>query len=328
MIKEDYTMYDYQTFEEKRMHTVSFINQVIENGHASEMILVTEAIQEKELAKIAEEIAANPDIKIVLIAGPSSSGKTSTSKRLCIQLMACHKHPVALSTDNWFVNREDTPLDDDGKSDFETIKAMDLERFNQDLNDIICGRNVLLPNFNFITGKKEYNGHRLQLTPDMILVIEGIHALNPIMTESVNEACKYKIFAAPISPLSLDGEHWIPTSVNRLLRRISRDYKTRGKSALETISGWDSVRRGEEKWIIPYKDQADACFDTSMLYELAALKPLVDPVLHEVPTDSPEYDTVCKLLNFLSVFKSININQIPRNSLMREFVGGSFFDVG
>lgn len=323
-----YTMHDYHSIAERDMHTVSFINKVIRAGHASDMILVTEAIQEKQLAGIAEVIAADSRIKIVLIAGPSSSGKTSTSKRLCIQLMTYFRHPVALSTDNWFVDRDDTPLGENGQPDFESINAMDLERFNRDIHDLICGRNILLPTYNFKTGKREYRGEKLQLTPDMILVIEGIHALNPVMTDSIDKEWKYGIFAAPMSPVSLDGEHWVPTTVNRLLRRISRDYQTRGRSALETLAGWDSVRRGEEKWILPFKDEADVCFDTSMLYELAAIRPKAEPVLRAVPSSSEQYVIARKLLDFLSCFESIDSEQIPRNSLLREFVGGSFFNVG
>lgn len=322
-----YTMHDYHSLTEEKMHTVSFINGVIKSGHASEMILVTEAIQEKNLAHIAETIATNKNIKLVLIAGPSSSGKTSTSKRLCIQLMSCFKHPVALSTDNWFVDRDNTPLDDKGKPDFESIEAMDLERFNQDINDLICGRRILLPTFNFKTGKKEFRGESLQLTPNMILVVEGIHALNPILTETVYQNSKYKIYAAPESPISIDGEHWVPTSVNRLLRRISRDYRTRNRSVLETISLWKSVLQGEKKWILPFKDQADICFDTSMIYELAALRPKAEPILNAVSSDVEQYPIVEDLLHFLSHFESIDSDQIPRNSLMREFIGGSFFKV-
>ena len=323
----EYTIHDYQTWEERHMHTVSFINKVISNGKAADMILVSEAMQEKELVKIAERIASADGIKVVLLAGPSSSGKTSTSKRLCIQLMACRKHPVALSMDNWFVNRDLTPRDADGNYDFESIYAMDIKQFNDDVNNLIAGKTVKLPTYNFAQGQREYNGEKLKLSPDMILVIEGIHALNPMMSESIPAENKFKIFAAPMSPVSFDGENWIPTTVNRLLRRISRDFQTRGRSAEVTIAGWESVRRGEEKWILPFKQEADAIFDTSMLYELPALRKKAEKVLRQVPADSPQHPVVDKLMLFLSYFQPIDIQQIPITSLMREFVGGSIFDV-
>lgn len=309
------------------MHTIPFINKVIKDGRASDMILVTEAIQEKRLARIAEDIASRQSVRIVLLAGPSSSGKTSTSKRLCIQLMACRKHPVALSMDNWFVNRTDTPVDENGNPDFESIYSMDLKQFNEDLQGLIDGKEVALPTYNFTKGEREYNGEKLTLTKDMILVIEGIHALNPLLTKQIPAENKFKIFAAPMSPISLDGEHWIPTSTNRLLRRISRDFQTRGKTAQQTIASWDSVRRGEEKWILPFKDEADALFDSSMLYELAALRPKAEKVLKKVPKNAPEHEIADKLLRFLECFNPIQADQIPRNSLLREFIGGSFFDV-
>lgn len=326
-MNEQYTIHDYQTVEEQHMHTVAFINKVITNGRAADMILVTEAIQEKELARVAERITSNPNVKVVLLAGPSSSGKTSTSKRLCIQLMACRKHPVALSMDNWYINRVDTPLDEEGKPDFESVYSIDLKQFNQDLTDLAAGKEIALPTYNFVKGEREYNGERLRLTPDMLLVIEGIHALNPMVSEQIASENKFKIYAAPMSPISFDGEHWIPTTVNRLLRRISRDYQTRGRSAQATIEGWASVRRGEEKWIEPFKAEADALIDTSMLYELAALRKKAVPVLKKVPKDVPEYEIVEKLLKFLQCFESIDIKQIPHTSLMREFIGGSIFDV-
>ena len=324
---EQYTIHDYQSVAEQHMHTVPFINKMIETGHAADMILVSEALQEKHLIHVAEQIAGDNDKKVVLLAGPSSSGKTSTSKRLCIQLMACQRHPVALSMDNWYVNRVNTPLDEDGKPDYETVYSIDLKQFNDDLANLIAGREVALPTYNFVTGEREYRGEKLTLTPDMILVIEGIHALNPIVSEQIDQKNKFKIFAAPMSPVSLDGESWIPTTTNRLLRRISRDFQTRGRSAQVTIAGWDSVRRGEEKWIVPFKAEADALIDTSMLYELAALRKKAVPVLLKVPKDAPEYATAEKLIKFMRLFHPIDLNQIPRSSLLREFVGGSIFDV-
>lgn len=327
-MEQTYTMHDFCTADEREKQTIPYINETIEDGHAEDLILVSEALQEKQLAHIAEEIASRDRIRIVLLAGPSSSGKTSTSKRLCIQLMACKKHPVALSMDNWFVNRADTPLDKYGKPDFESIYSMDLKQFNNDLQGLLDGEEVALPTYNFTIGEREYRGEKLKLTDDMILVIEGIHALNPLLTNQIDPATKYKIYAAPLTPISMDGEHWIPTSANRLLRRISRDFQTRGQSAQQTIAGWDSVRRGEEQWILPFQKEADVVVDTSMLYELAAIKPKAEQVLRMVPEDCPEYATAQKLLMFLGCFTAIESDSIPRTSLLREFIGGSIFDVG
>lgn len=322
------SIHDYCQITDRQKQTIPYLNEMIEEGHVSDLILVTEARQERQLAHIADEIAAREEIKVVLIAGPSSSGKTSTSKRLCIQLMACHKHPVALSMDNWFVNRDKTPLDENGKPDFESVYSMDLQQFNEDLQNLIDGKEVALPTYNFQLGQREYRGEKLQMTDDMILVIEGIHALNPLLTEQIASENKFKIYAAPMTPISMDGEHWIPTSATRLLRRITRDYQTRGLSAQRTIELWDSVRRGEEKWILPFQKEADAVFDSTIIYELAALKPKAEEVLKQVSADSPEYETAMKLLGFLSCFEVIESTEIPRASLLREFIGGSFFDVG
>lgn len=322
-----YTMHDYPTPVERTVHTVPFINKMIEQGMAADMILVTEALQERQLSKMAEQIASDDNIKVVLLAGPSSSGKTSSSKRLCIQLLASMKHPVALSMDNWFLNRDQTPLDEFGKPDFETIYALNLKQFNEDISSLINGEEVALPTFNFKEGRQEFRGETLHLTDDMILVIEGIHALNPLVSEQIAEDRKFKIYAAPQSPISLDGENWIPTWVNRLLRRINRDYQTRGLSAQQTLAIWPSVRRGEQKWIEPFIGEADAVFDTSMLYELAALSTKAIEVLSEVPHDSEEYKYAEQLIDFLRMLKPIGSEQIPINSLMREFIGGSIFDV-
>lgn len=315
-------------FDEKRLRHIDYINAVIKDGQASDLILMTECRQERNLALIADQIAADSDKKVILIAGPSSSGKTSTSKRLRVQLMACDKIPVALSMDNWFVNRANTPLDEDGKPDFESIYAMDLKQFNQDMSDLIAGKEIALPTYNFKTGEREYNGETLQLTPDMILIVEGIHALNPLMTESVPVQSKFKLFAAPITAVTADGSELIPTHATRLVRRICRDFQTRGKSAQDTIAQWPSVRRGEEKWIVPFATEADTIFDTSIYYELAALKPIAESVLADVPADSPEREVADLLLLYVGCFAEIDTNDIPRTSLLREFIGGSLFDVG
>lgn len=325
---EEYTLRDYCQISDRSKQTIPYLNEMIEEGHVSDLILVTEARQERQLARIADEIASRENLKVVLIAGPSSSGKTSTSKRLCIQLMACHKHPVALSMDNWFVNRDQTPLDENGNKDFESIYSMDLKQFNQDLQDLIDGKEVALPTYNFHLGEREYHGEKLTMTDGMILVIEGIHALNPLLTEQIPAENKFKIYAAPMTPISMDGEHWIPTSASRLIRRITRDYQTRGLSAQRTIDLWDNVRKGEEKWILPFQKEADAVFDSTIIYELAALKPKAEEVLSQVPADVKEYKTALSLLGFLKCFNTIDSTDIPRNSLLREFIGGSFFDVG
>lgn len=315
-------------FDERRLQHIDYINDIIKAGQASDLILMTECRQERNLALIADQIAADPDKKVILIAGPSSSGKTSTSKRLRVQLMACNKTPVALSMDNWFVNRVNTPLDEDGKPDFESIHAMDLKQFNQDLRDLIAGKEIKLPTYNFKTGEREYNGETLKLSPGMILIVEGIHALNPLMTENVPAQSKFKLFAAPITAVSADGTELIPTHATRLVRRICRDFQTRGKSAQDTIAQWPSVRRGEEKWIVPFISEADTIFDTSIYYELAALKHIAEEVIADVPADSPEREVADLLLLYVGCFTEIDTNDIPRTSLLREFIGGSLFDVG
>lgn len=321
-------MRDYCTFADRELQTADFLNKIIEQGYIGDYIRVTEAVQEKNLVVIAEEIASRPETKVVMLAGPSSSGKTSTSKRLCIQLMACRKHPVALSMDNWFVNRDKTPLDEFGQKDYESIYAMDLEQFAADVSALIAGQEVELPTFNFQLGQREYLGDRLQLTDDMLLVIEGIHALNPLMSQGIPAESVYRIYAAPLTPISLEAGQWVPTTANRLLRRMCRDYATRGKTAEATIAGWASVRRGEEKWILPFQKEADALFDTSVSYELAALKPLATRLLQQVPLHSPERKEADALLLFLESFVAIDDKDIPRNSLLREFIGGSAFNVG
>lgn len=315
-------------FDERRLQHIDYINSLIKDGHASDLILMTECRQERNLATIADQIAADQDKKVILIAGPSSSGKTSTSKRLRVQLMACDKTPVTLSMDNWFVDRENTPLDEEGKPDFESIYAMDLKQFNKDISDLIEGKEVALPTFNFKEGRREYRGDTLRLTSDMLLIVEGIHALNPLMSEGIPASTKFKLFAAPMTAVTADGVELIPTYVTRLVRRICRDYQTRGKSAQDTIAQWSSVRRGEEKWIIPFVREADTIFDTSIYYELAALKPIAEEVIGKVPVECPEREVADLLLQFVGCFTEIDANDIPRNSLLREFIGGSMFDVG
>ena len=307
---------------------VNDINAAIREGRIQQIIQVSEAIQEKSLCHIADEIAARPDVKFVLLAGPSSSGKTSTSKRLAIHLAACLKRPLVLSLDNWFVNRDESPVDENGEKDFESIYTLDLKQFNKDLNDLIAGKEIQLPTYNFHKGEREYRGDTLKLEKDMLLVIEGIHALNPILTSEIDPCRKYLVYASALTALKLDDNTRISTSDNRLLRRICRDYSTRSNSAAETIARWPSVRRGERKWIFPFQENADAFFNTAMIYEFSALYPKAVKILSKVHADSPQMEEANRLLRFLTYFVPITDKDIPNNSLLREFIGGSVFDVG
>ena len=311
--------------EEKRR--VAYINEMIESGHAPELVAEGEHYHEQQLAQIADAICAREQVRVVLIAGPSSSGKTSTSHKLCLELLAHGKQPVALSLDNWYVDGTLTPLKADGSKDYESVYAIDLTQLEYDLKALIAGKEIALPTFNFAEESREYLGDTLQLEQDAILVIEGIHALNPILTEHIDAATKYKVYAAPMSPVSLDGEKWIPTYVHRLLRRMSRDYRTRGKSPQMTIALWPSVREGEDKWIEPFREEADAQFDTSMLYELPAIRMTVETALQTVPAAAEEYEVAKQLLYYLSFFESLPSSFIPRTSILREFIGGSQFNV-
>jgi uridine kinase len=265
---------------------------------------------------------------VVLIAGPSSSGKTTTSHRLCLELLAHERQPVALSLDNWYVDGSLTPRDENGQKDYESVYAIDLAQLESDLKALIAGKEIALPTFNFAEEKREYLGDTLRLEENAIMVIEGIHALNPILTEHIDAACKFKVYAAPMSPVSLDGETWIPTYVHRLLRRMSRDLRTRGKSPQTTIASWLSVREGEKKWIEPFRSEADMEFDTSMTYELPAIRYTVETALQTVPAVAEEYKVAEQLLYYLSFFEGLEASFIPRTSILREFIGGSQFNVG
>ena len=313
---------------EESKRRVAYINEMIESGHAKELVTDGENYHEQQLTHIAHDICSRPGVRVVLICGPSSSGKTSTSHRLCLDLLAEGKQPVALSLDNWYLNGEVIPLDEHGKRDNESVYALDIRQLEEDLKALIAGKEIALPTFNFTEEKREYLGETLQLEDDTILVIEGIHALNPILTEHIDAACKYKIYAAPMSPVSLDGETWIPTYVHRLLRRMSRDLRTRGKSPQATIAGWQDVRDGEVKWIEPFRSEADAEFDTSMTYELPAIRYAVETALQTVPAVSNEYKIAEQLLYYLSFFEPLEASFIPRTSILREFIGGSQFNVG
>lgn len=307
---------------------VAYINEMIESGHAAELVTVGENYHAAQLEQIAASICARPEVRVVLIAGPSSSGKTSTSHRLCLELLNQGKQPVALSLDNWYVDGSLTPRDENGKKDYESVYAVDLNQLEEDLKNLIAGKEILLPTFNFAEERREYMGDTLQLEEDTLLVLEGIHALNPLLTEHIDASCKYKIYAAPMSPVSLDGENWIPTHVHRLLRRISRDLRTRGKSPQVTIASWQSVRDGEAKWIEPFREQADSQFDTSMTYELPAIRYRVEAALQTVPAVSDEYPMAERLLYYLSFFEGLEASFVPRTSILREFIGGSQFNVG
>ena len=312
--------------EEKRR--VAYINEMIETGHANELVAEGENYHTMQLVSMAHDICSRPEVRVVLIAGPSSSGKTSTSHKLCLELLAQGKQPVALSLDNWYVDGSLTPLKDDGTKDYESVYAIDLQQLESDLKALIAGKEIVLPTFNFAEEKREYLGETLQLESDTIMVIEGIHALNPILTEHIDAACKYKIYAAPMSPVSLDGEKWVPTYVHRLLRRMSRDLRTRGKSPQTTIANWPSVREGEDQWIEPFRSEANAEFDTSMTYELPAIRYTVETALQTVPAVAEEYKRAEQLLYYLSFFEGLEASFIPRTSILREFIGGSQFNVG
>ncbi len=309
--------------------TVGDLNVACNEGHATDLINVSEALQEKKIAQIADEIThLNQDgkrVKLVLISGPSSSGKTTFSKRLSIQLMTNGLKPYPISLDDYFVNREDTPLDENGKHDFESLYAVDLPFFEKQLTALLNEEEVELPRYNFTTGKREKSGKKLRIDEHMILVIEGIHALNPTLTSHIPAENKYKIYVSALTTILLDNHNYIPTTDNRLLRRIIRDYKYRNYSAEETIARWPSVRAGEEKWIFPYQENADAMFNSALLFELAVLKDFVEPVLRKVPNRCPEYSEAYRLLRFLNYFVSVQDKELPPTSLLREFLGGSSF---
>ena len=306
------------------VETVGDFNKAVELGYGIELVNVSEALQEKRIAYIAEEIKKK-GARVVLIAGPSSSGKTTTSKRLSVHLMACGLKPYAISLDDFFLNRTDTPRKEDGDYDFESIFSIDLPYFNDSLNKILAGEEVLLPHYNFQKGEREYLGNKIKLTPQMVLVIEGTHGLNPMLTEQIPEDEKYRVYVSALTSIKLDYHNYIPTSDNRLLRRMLRDYKYRGYSAVETIRRWGDVRAGEEKWIFPYQENADVMFNSALLYELAVLKPHVEPLLRRVPQNIEEYSVAHSLLKFLEYIVPLQDTELPPTSVIREFLGGSSF---
>jgi len=309
---------------------VGDVNTAIRNGQATDLIQVSEALQEKKIVKIAEEIYDrynNPEkpCRIVLITGPSSSGKTTFCKRLSIQLKACGLKPISFSTDDYFVNRVDTPKFPDGRYDFENIAAVDSATMERDLNALLKGERVEIPEYNFRTGLREYNGKKLKLGRNTVLLIEGIHALNPKLTSQIDDSLKYKIYTSTLTSISLDDHNWIPTRDNRLLRRIIRDYNKGAFTAQETIAQWPSVCDGEEKWIYPYQENADVMFNSALNIEFAVLRNHAEPILASVPKNTPEYSEAHRLLKFIHYFNQISDKEIPPTSIMREFVGGSSF---
>ena len=307
--------------------TVGDLNNQICDGNIADMILVQEALQERRIGEIARDIARREGVKFVMIAGPSSSGKTTFSHRLSIQLRTYGLKPHPIGLDNYYLDHDKTPLDENGEPDYECLEALDVEQFNKDMTALLKGEGVQLPTFNFKTGKREYSGKTTKLGENDILVIEGIHGLNEKMSYSLPAESKYKIYISALTTLNVDEHNRIPTTDNRLLRRLVRDARTRGASAAKTISMWPSVRRGEEKYIFPFQEEADAMFNSAMLFELSVLKQYAEPLLFGIQKGEPEYHEAKRLLKFLEYFLGISSEELPKNSLCREFVGGSCFEV-
>lgn len=307
------------------LRTVGDLNDAVDKGFATDIINVNEALQEKKIARIADQIAARHDVKLVLLAGPSSSGKTTTCKRLSIQLLTCGLKPLQISLDDYFIDRDKTPIDANGEYDYESIHALNIALINEQFNALFKGEEIELPRYNFQTGKSEKSGKRLKLGPNDIVVVEGIHALNPELTAQIPEQQKFRVYVSALTTILLDEHNYIPTTDNRLLRRIIRDNKYRGVSAQESIHRWPSVRAGEERWIFPYQENADAMFNSAMLYELAVIKQQAEPLLEQVPENCEEYAEAHRLLKFLRYFHAISYRQLAPTSLLREFLGGSSF---
>lgn len=305
---------------------VGGLNRAINRSRIREIILVSEALHEQVIANIAQQIVSRRDrLRIILIAGPSSSGKTTFSKRLAVQLLAHGVRPFALELDNYFVNREETPRDEFGEYDFEALEALDLALFNEHLQSLMAGDEVQLPHFNFRTGQRE-PGPTVQLDPDQLIIVEGIHGLNPRLVYSLAEGIVYRIYVSALTQLNLDRHNRVPTTDTRLIRRITRDARTRGYSAMETLQRWESVRRGEKQYIFPYQEYADVMFNSALVYELAVLKPLAEPLLLQVDPSSRQWVEAKRLLKFLQWFHPLDESLVPENSLLREFVGGLALD--
>ena len=320
---------DYINFNEIiKLGDVGELNRAIKAGHAPLLINVVEALHNKHFIQIADEITRRYNeggARVVLIAGPSSSGKTTSSKRLAIQLITNCIVPKVIELDNYFVNRDRTPRDENGDYDYESLYALDLEQFNKDVTDLLAGKEVALPTFNFVKGEREYLGNTLKLEQGDILLMEGIHGLNPELTRLIPEEQKFRLFVSALTTLSIDDHNWIGTYDNRLLRRIIRDHQYRGSNAQQTIQRWASVRSGENKWIMPFHENADAMFNSSLLFELSVMKNYALPILQQVPSNTPEYAEASRLMKFLSYFEPLDEKDIPSTSLLREFLGGSSF---
>lgn len=306
---------------------VGALNDQISHGRMNELILIQEALMEKKMGDIAEMIASMPEKKIVMIAGPSSSGKTTFSHRLSIQLRAKGLVPHPIAVDNYFVNRVDSPRDEHGNYNYEVLECLDVKLFNENMTDLLAGKTVEMPTYNFVTGEREYRGDFLTLGREDILVIEGIHCLNERLSYSLPKESKFKIYISALTQLNIDEHNRIPTTDGRLIRRLVRDSRTRGASAQDTIRMWPSVRRGEEENIFPYQEEADVMFNSALVYELAVLKQYAEPILFGVPRDSAEYIEAKRLLKFMDYFLGVSSEDIPKNSVLREFIGGSCFKV-
>ena len=307
------------------LRTIGDLNEIVKQNHFSELIMISEALQEKKIARIADEIKRRSNLRLVLIAGPSSSGKTTTCKRLSVQLAVNGIKPIGISLDDYFLDRDKTPRDEKGDYDFENLHALNLPLLNEQMTALFRGDEVELPRYDFPTGTSQKSGRKLRLNENEILVVEGIHALNPELTSQIPEEQIFRVYASALTTILLDNHNYIPTTDNRLLRRIIRDHKYRGVSAKETIRRWPSVRAGENKWIFPFQENADAMFNTAMLFELAVIKCQAEPLLEQVPENCPEYAEAYRLRKFLSYIRPIPETQIPPTSLLREFLGGSSF---
>ncbi len=316
---------DHQLLDHIGVSTVGQLNELTRNGFATETIMVAEALQEKRISQIAEQIAARKRVKVILVAGPSSSGKTTFSKRLCVQLMTCGMKPRLISLDDYFVDREKTPVDENGEYDYESIYSLNLELYNQHIKQLLNGEEVELPTYNFAMGKSMMSGKRLRLDDNMVLLLEGIHGLNPLMSEPIPEDEKFRIYISALTAIKLDDHNYIPTTDSRLIRRIVRDNQFRGASAIDTIARWPSVRRGEDKWIFPFQENADVMFNSALIYELAVLRNYALPLLESVYESRPEHGMANALSRFLSFFEPISDKALPPTSLLREFLGGSSF---
>ena len=308
------------------LDSVDKLNQMVRSDRLLELVLVCEAMQQNAIYEIAKRIC-NENKRIVLIAGPSSAGKTTFSYRLAIQLRAMGVTPHPIAVDNYFVNREDNPRDEHGNYDFECIEAVDLNLLNMDMSNLIAGGEIELPEFDFMTGRRTYNGNRLKIGEKDVIIMEGIHSLNPAMTWKLDASEKFKIYISPLNQLYIDNETKVSTLDSRLLRRVVRDNRTRGHDVEKSLTMWDSVRAGEEKYIFPYENEADVMFNSGLLYEYAAIKPLAMPLLAQVDEASPNYDKVKRLKDFLARFESMTTEIIPLNSILREFVGGGCFKI-